>query len=70
MFHERETYREILTRLGERFPGREAITIAETAALLGRCSRTVRDDKTLPKVKVCRGYLVPLVSLARWLSNR
>lgn len=65
---EKKDYHETLARLEERFPGREAITISETATLLGRCSRTIRDDKTLPKVKVCRAYLVPLVPLARWLS--
>lgn len=68
MSREKEDFRETLARLGERFPGREAITISETAALLGRCARTLRSDKTLPKVKVSREWLVPLVGLARWLS--
>lgn len=68
MPQEKENYREHLARLSERFPGRETITIPETAALLGRCTRTVREDKSLPKVRLNREYLVPLVGLARWLS--
>lgn len=68
MSREKEDFRENLSRLTERFPGREAITITETATLLGRCTRTLRSDKTLPKVKVSREYVVPLVGLARWLS--
>lgn len=68
MPREKEDFRENLARLSERFPGREAITVSETAALLGRCTRTVLTDKTIPKVKISREYIVPIVGLARWLS--
>lgn len=68
MAKEKENYHEHLARLSKRFPGREAITVPEAAALLGRCTRTVREDKTLPKVRLNREYLIPLVGFARWLS--
>lgn len=68
MPREKEDYRENLARLTERFPGRDTITITEAAALLGRCARTIRESKSIPKVKMEREYLIPLVGLARWLS--
>lgn len=68
MSREKEDFRENLARLTERFPGREAITISETATILGRCPRTVLAEKAIPKIKISREYIVPLVDLARWLS--
>ena len=58
MPREKEDFREILARLTERFPDREAITVTETATLLGRCARTVRENKSIPKIKMEREYLV------------
>lgn len=68
MSREKEDFRETLARLTERFPGREAITIPEVAPIVGRCVKILRYDKNLPKRKVGRSWVVPLVGLARYLS--
>lgn len=68
MPREKEDFRENLARLTERFPGREAISIQEAAPILGRCVRTLVDDKKFPKIKIGSSWSVPLVGLARWLS--
>lgn len=68
MSREKDDFREILARLTKRFPGREAISIAEAAPLVGRCEKLLRYDKNLPKRKVGRTNVIPLVGLARYLS--
>lgn len=65
---EKRDYRDNLARLYERFPGREALSIKETAALLGLDPRTVREVADLPRKRVGNLYIVPIVGLAKWLS--
>lgn len=72
MAREKEGFRDQLQALMERFPGREMIDLKEAAALIGCCTRTLREDKSFPVIKLgspkgngpCR---VSLVQLARWM---
>lgn len=67
MPREKEGFREQLEILMSKFPGREAIGIAECCTVLGTDRRVLLADRTFPAKKVGGKYLVPLVGLARWL---
>jgi len=70
---EKPGFRDQLEALMNRFPGRDVIDLKEAAALIGCCTRTLREDKSFPIIKIgsphgngpCR---VSLVQLARWMS--
>ena len=69
-------YRETLVALQDRFGGKMAITVAETAAVLGVSEWTVRQDlkrkygKPLPSRRVGKNRIViPLSGLARWMCD-
>ena len=74
MSREKEGFREQLQALMDRFPGREVIDIKEAADVLGCCTRTLRDSKDFPIIKLGspRGHgpcRVSLVQLARFMSR-
>lgn len=70
MAREKETFRDNLERLKERFPDQETITINDAVAYLGAGmtrDRLLRDE-TFPR-RLCGGrYIVVLVNFARWLA--
>lgn len=68
MPREKECFRDVLDRLTERFPGKEAIPLKEASELVDSCERILKEDKTFPTKKLGGKYIVPLVSLARWLA--
>lgn len=65
---EKEHFRTELDRLSALFPGREAITLAEAAGVIGCCSKTLERNKAFPKMKVGSRWVVPLVKLANYLT--
>lgn len=75
MPREKEGFRDQLVRLDELFPDRETLTLDEVSELLGVYRKTLLNDKTFPakKVGVTKSitggkYIIPKVSLARWMS--
>lgn len=70
MSGQRENFQEQLSRLSQRYPGRETISLREACALLGKDPKTLRRDKSFPRIQQgkYKGITVPLVGLARWLS--
>lgn len=70
MAKEPDGYREQLARLTERFPDKEAITMQEVCAVIGRKDyRPLTKDKSFPAKKAGGQYSVPLTKLAWWLSS-
>ena len=67
MPREKEGFRDQYTVLKERFPDREAITLDESATILGVDRRSLIAEKGFPAKKICSKYVVPLVGLARWM---
>ena len=65
---EKEHFRDELDRLSERFPGREAIELAEAADVLGCCYKTLQRDDKFPQIKIRGKWVVPLVRLASYLA--
>lgn len=70
---EKVGYREQLELLTNMFPGKAAITVSETAVILGTRPGTVyqairRVKDPLPSRKILGKVLVPLTGLARWLA--
>jgi len=69
-----EQYRDQLDRLSARFPNREAISITEASAVLGVNRRSLLSNKTFPAKRPCGKrngkIVVPLVSLAHWMTNK
>lgn len=65
---EKPAYRDTLERLRELYPGREHLNITECAKYFRVDRRTLLNDKTFPAKKLGRHYVVPLVSLARYLA--
>lgn len=69
-----EQYRDQLDRLSARFPGREAISISEASSVLGVERRALLRNKTFPAKRPCGRsngkIVVPLVSLANWMTNK
>lgn len=70
MAREKETYRDNLEALRERFPGKEQISIPEAAEYLGVDVRRIRCDPTFPKKQFGKKQcIVVLVNFARWLAE-
>lgn len=74
---EREGYREQLAELKELFPGKIALTVQETAKVLGvdrrAVNKLIRDKKlgatNINTTKANRRYVVSLTVLARFLAG-
>lgn len=73
---EKEGYRDTLNALTERFGGKMALSVAETAEVLGVSEWTVRQDlkrkygKPLPSRRLARNKIViPVPGLARWMCD-
>ena len=64
-----EVYRDHLERLLEAFPQRDVITLNELCKYLGIDRRTILQDKKCPAKKIAGKYVVPLVSVARYLAQ-
>lgn len=69
MAREKPDFREQLDRLLQRFPGREMIEVKEAAAVIGCDFRTLVRDKNFPTRQLGTRYVVPLVSMARWMAG-
>lgn len=67
MPREKENFREILARLQENYPGREALTGTEVADMMGCDIRTLA-TAGVPRVKMGRCWRYPMIPLARWLA--
>jgi hypothetical protein len=65
---EKENFRDVLEGLRERFPDREAISIAEASKLIGAHRQTLLGTKGFPCQRAGNKYVIPIVALARWLS--
>lgn len=63
MARERESYRDNLERIIERFPGKEVLSVSEVSKYLKKDPRTVK--RILPFKK---GLGISIVTLARCLS--
>ncbi len=72
MPREKENFRDTLCSLQERFPGRETISRAEAAQVLGVAPNTMISRTNIkagfPIKRLGRRWVVPVVGLARWLS--
>ena len=73
---ERKGYRETLYLLTERFGGKMALSVAETAEVLGVSEWTVRQDlkrkygEPLPSRRLASNKIViPIAGLARWMCG-
>ena len=64
-----EGYRETMALIRDLYPGRVALTRAETARILGCSERTVQRKAEIPCV--CMGQTVryPVDGLARWITK-
>lgn len=69
MPREKETYRDNLEALRERFPGREIISVPEAAGYLGVSKDRIFRDETFPKRALGKQTSVVLVNFARWLAG-
>lgn len=68
MPREKEQYRENLLALGEAFPGKELICLADAARYVGKDPRTLLKIHDFPVEKAGRRYIVRTRRLASWLS--
>lgn len=78
MAREKETFRDTLALLCERYPNRSALTVDEAARELGMSRKSVtaaieRRVNPLPARDVSRGklnrvYRIPITAIANWLS--
>ena len=68
MPREKETFRDNLESLRERFPGREQISVPEAAKYLGVAKEHIMSDKTFPVRTLGQHHIVVLVNFARWLA--
>jgi hypothetical protein len=64
-----ELYRDHLERLLELFQQRDIISMDELCAYLHMDRRTILKDKKCPAKKIAGKYVVPLVNLARYLTQ-
>ena len=64
-----ELYRDHLERLLELFQQRDIISMDELCAYLHMDRRTILKDKKCPVKKIAGKYVVPLVNLARYLTQ-
>ena len=65
---EKETYREHLTEIRERFGEAELLPLRDVAKYLGVDVRSLMQDHTFPVKKLGALYKVSAVNLARWLA--
>jgi len=68
MPRETEDYRLIYEALRERFPGRDAITLPQAAAVVGMKPENYRSDPTWPRFYTGQHAKVALAALARRMS--
>ena len=64
-----EGYRETMALIRETYPGRVALTRAETAQILGCSERTVQRKTEIPCVVMGQTVRYPVDSLARWITK-
>lgn len=69
MPRERESFRDQLQSLRERYGGQEVLTMDQSCALLGLDRDALIHDTTFPAKKVGKRYIIPIVPLARWMST-
>lgn len=69
MSRESETFRDQLQSLREQFVGQEVLTKDQSCKLLGLDWDALIHDKNFPAKKVGKRYIIPIVSLARWMST-
>ncbi len=69
MPREREDFRDQLQSLREQFSGQEVLTLDQSSALLGIARDVLVHDRSFPCKKVGKRYIIPIVSLARWMST-
>lgn len=67
MGRERESFRDQLQALQQRFEGQEVLTLAQSCELLGLDRDALLNDKDFPAKKVGKRYIIPIVPLARWM---
>lgn len=67
MARERESFRDQLQVLQEKFPGQEVLTMDQSCRLLGVDRDALLHDRDFPAKKVGKRYIIPLVPLARWM---
>lgn len=68
MSREKETFRDHVAALHERFGDVELISVVQAADYLGVHRTTLARDKKFPFVRVGRQRRVSIVNLARWLA--
>lgn len=68
MPREKESYRDNLQLISERFGGVQLIPLKQVAEYCGADVRTLQKDKAFPVKKVAGRYFVSAVNLARYLS--
>ena len=68
MAKERPDYRANLAMLEQMFPGRMALTINETCAIMGLDRRTLLKDPAFPARLIGRKYSIAITALARYMS--
>lgn len=69
MTRERESFRDQLQSLRERYGGQEVLTMDQSCTLLGLDRDALIHDTTFPAKKVGKRYIIPIVPLARWMST-
>lgn len=67
MPRERESFRDQLQVLQQRFEGQEVLTMDQSCKLLGLDRDALLSDKNFPAKKVGKRYIIPIVPLARWM---
>lgn len=69
MPREKETFRDNLESLRDRFPGKEQISVPEAAKYLGVTKERIFADPTFPRRQLGQQSIVILVNFARWLAG-
>lgn len=67
MPRERESFRDQLQVLQQKFEGQEVLTMEQSCQLLGLDRDALLHDKDFPAKKVGKRYIIPIVPLARWM---
>lgn len=67
MARERESFRDQLQTLQQRFEGQEVLTMAQVCQLLHLDRDALLNDRDFPAKKVGKKYIIPIVPLARWM---
>lgn len=69
MPREHEMFRDQLQSLREQFAGQEVLTMDQSCKLLGLDRDALIHDRDFSAKKVGKKYIIPIVSLARWMST-